>query len=1086
MPKREDIEKILVIGSGPIIIGQAAEFDYSGSQACKALREEGYKVVLVNSNPATIQTDKEIADIIYIEPLIPEIVARIIKKERPHGLLPTMGGQTGLNLAVELAQRGILEKYKVEVLGTPIDTIKSAEDRELFAELMKKIGEPIPKSRAVNSVEEAIDAAEEIGYPVIIRPAYTLGGTGGGVAKDKNELKEITSRGLKASLVNQVLIEQSLLKWYEYEYEVMRDGKDNCITVCNMENIDPMGIHTGESIVVAPAQTLSDVDHQKLRSAALKIIRALKIEGGCNIQFAVNPESWEYYVIEVNPRVSRSSALASKATGYPIAKIAAKIAVGLTLDEIPNDVTKETPACFEPALDYVVVKIPRWPFDKFREADKLLGTQMKSTGEVMAIGRSFEEALQKAIRSLDIGRQGICADGRREERNREKIIHELKYPTDRRIFYIYDALKMGMSPEEINKITGISPFFIHKIENILNIEKELGNYTINDIPPELIERAKKYGFSDRQLAYILKCSESSIRKKRKRIIKPSYKMVDTCAAEFEAKTPYYYSAYDRIDEVVVSKRKKVIILGAGPIRIGQGIEFDYCCVHGVLALREEGIEAIIINNNPETVSTDYDVSDKLYFEPLTFEDVMNIIEKEKPYGVIVQFGGQTSINLAVPLARAGVRILGTSPENIDRAEDREKFTKVLEKLGIPQAPYGTATSIEGAKEIASRIGYPVLVRPSYVLGGRAMEIVYDKAQLELYMKEAIKVSEKHPVLIDKFLEDAIEIDVDAVSDGRDVFIGGIMEHIEHAGVHSGDSACVLPPRTLSKRIIEKIKEYTVKIARELNVIGLLNIQLAVKNDKIYVLEVNPRASRTVPFVSKAIGIPLAKMATKVILGKSLRELGLTEEKEIEHVAVKESVFPFVKLPRVDPVLGPEMKSTGEVMGIDFDFGKAYYKAQIAAGNALPLKGKVFMSVKKKDREKIVKIAKRFYKIGFQIYATDGTLESLEEAGIEAKLVRKVSEGSPNIIDMMLRKEIDLIINTPTAGKIPYTDGYYIRRYAVDLGIPYITTLTAAEAAIKAIESVRKGEISVRSLDDYYSEKTPFKKLAAFLDYGEKK
>ena len=1073
MPKREDISKIMVIGSGPIIIGQAAEFDYSGSQACKALREEGYEVVLVNSNPATIQTDKEIADIIYVEPLVPEVAASIIEKERPDGVLPTMGGQTGLNLVTQLAELGILEKYGVETLGTSIESIKRAEDRELFAELMREINEPIPESKAVRSVGDALETAEAIGYPVIIRPAYTLGGTGGGVANNEEELKEIASRGLKASLVNQVLIEKSLLGWYEYEYEVMRDSIDNCITVCNMENLDPMGIHTGESIVVAPAQTLSDVDHQKLRSAALKIIRALKIEGGCNIQFAVNPERWEYYVIEVNPRVSRSSALASKATGYPIAKIAAKIAIGLTLDEIPNDVTKETPASFEPSLDYVVVKIPRWPFDKFREADKIIGTQMKSTGEVMAIGRTFEEALQKAIRSLDIGRHGICADGREEEKDIKKIIKELKHPTDKRIFYIYDALKAGLSIEEINKITGISPFFLYKIKNILDMENKL----LSVKPTKLVlQKAKKLGFSDKQLAYIFKTSEEKIRKIRKA---PAYKMVDTCAAEFEAKTPYYYSSYESVDEVKVSKRKKIIIVGAGPIRIGQGIEFDYCCVHGVLALREEGIEAIIINNNPETVSTDYDVSDKLYFEPLTFEDVMNVIEKEKPYGVIVQFGGQTSINLAVPLAKAGVKILGTSPENIDRAEDRERFTRVLKKLGIPQAPYGTAFSFEEAKEIASRIGYPVLVRPSYVLGGRAMDIVYDEASLQRYISEAVKVSGEHPILIDKFLDNAIEIDVDAVADGKDVFIGGIMEHIEHAGVHSGDSACVLPPQTLSRRTIEIIKDYTRKIARELNVIGLLNIQLAVKNGKVYVLEVNPRASRTVPFVSKAIGIPLAKLATKVILGKSLKELGYVGEPKIRHIAVKEAVFPFAKLPGVDPMLGPEMKSTGEVMGIDFDFGKAYYKAQVAAGNTLPKKGRVFISVRKEDRAKIRSIAEKLYELGFEILATNGTLEAIEKAGVRARLVRKVSEGSPNILDMMLKREIDLIINTPTAGKIPYTDGFYIRRYAVDLGIPYITTITAASAAVKAMDSIRKGGITIRSLDDYHKGKSPIRKLEEF-------
>jgi carbamoyl-phosphate synthase large subunit len=868
-------------------------------------------------------------------------------------------------------------------------------------------------------------------------------------------------------MVHQVLIEKSLLGWYEYEYEVMRDGNDNCITVCNMENIDPMGIHTGESIVVAPAQTLSDDDHQRLRSAALKIIRALKIEGGCNIQFAVNPEKWEYYVIEVNPRVSRSSALASKATGYPIAKTSAKIAVGLALDEIPNDVTKETPASFEPALDYIVTKIPRWPFDKFRDAEKDIGTQMKSTGEVMAIGRTFEESLQKAIRSLDTRRFGLCCDGRREEKDLEVIKENLRTPTDRRIFYVYDALKAGMSVEEINRITNITPFFLHKIKNILNMEGELRKHDPRDIPPELIDKAKRLGFSDKQLAYLWKVDEREVRSLRKDRVKPVYKMVDTCAAEFEAKTPYYYSSYERVDEVKVSDRKKVIIIGGGPIRIAQGIEFDYCCVHGVLSLREEGIEAIIVNNNPETVSTDYDTSDKLYFEPLIFEDVMNIIDKEKPYGVIVQFGGQTSINLAVPLSKEGVRILGTSPENIDRAEDREKFTQVLNKLGIPQAPYGTGFSFEDAREIAGKIGYPVLVRPSYVLGGRAMEIVYDEVQLRQYMREAVKVSEEHPVLVDKFLQGAVEIDVDAVSDGKDVFIGGIMEHIEHAGIHSGDSACVLPPQTLSKEVIRKIKEYTISLAKELHVVGLLNIQYAVKKNTVYVLEANPRASRTVPYVSKAIGVPLAKVAAKVMLGRTLKEMGYIGERKIRHVAVKEAVFPFVKLPGVDPVLGPEMKSTGEVMGIDFDFGKAYFKAQLAAGNVLPKEGVVFLSIRRDAAERIVPTARRLHELGFKLMATEGTLAVLEKNGIPATLVKKIREGSPNILDMMMERDVDLIINTPTVGKIPYTDGFYIRRYAVDLNVPYITTITGAEAAVEAIESIKKGEISIHSLDEYH-------------------
>ncbi len=1024
-------------------------------------------MVLANSNPATIQTDNEIADIIYVEPLVPEVVTEILKKEKPEGFIGTMGGQTGLNLTAQLADRGVFEELGVEVLGTSVSTIKRAEDRELFAALMKEIKEPIPESYAVNTLEDALKAAEKIGYPVIIRPAYTLGGTGGGVAENEEELKKIAQRGMEASMVHQVLIEKSLLGWYEYEYEVMRDSRDNCITVCNMENLDPMGIHTGESIVVAPAQTLSDQDHQILRSAALKIIRALKIEGGCNIQFAVNPERWEYYVIEVNPRVSRSSALASKATGYPIAKISAKIAVGLYLDEIPNDVTRETPASFEPALDYIVTKIPRWPFDKFPDAEQEIGTQMKSTGEVMAIGRTFEESLQKAIRSLDIRRFGLCADGRKECRDRDELIKNLKKATDKRLFYVSDALKMGMGIEEINRLTGISPFFLEKIKNIVDMEAELKKQSLDNIAPSLLRKAKRMGFSDKQLSHIMETGELDVRKRRKRIASHAYKMVDTCAAEFQAATPYYYSSYETVDEVEVSGRKKVVILGGGPIRIAQGIEFDYCCVHGVLAIREEGYEAVLVNNNPETVSTDYDTSDKLYFEPLALEDVLNIIDKEQPEGVIVQFGGQTSLNLAVPLAEGGIKILGTSPKDIDRAEDREKFTRVLKKLGIPQAPYGTGFSVEEAKEIASRIGYPVLVRPSYVLGGRAMEVVYDEVQLEEYMKEAIDVSEEHPVLVDKFLKEAVEVDVDAVSDGRDVFIGGIMEHIEHAGVHSGDSACVLPPQNLSREVIGKIKEYTIKLAKELHVVGLLNLQCAVKDGVVYVLEANPRASRTVPYVSKAIGVPLAKVATRVMLGKSLRELGYLGMRRIKHVAVKEAVFPFIKLPGVDPVLGPEMKSTGEVMGIDFDFGRAYYKAELAAGNMLPKKGKIFISARRSDALKLLPVARRLNELGFEILATEGTSSVLAEVGIHAKKIKKISEGSPNILDIMRGKGVDLIINTPTVGKVPYTDGFYIRRHAVDLGIPYITTVTGAEAAVKAIDSVLRGEVEIRSLEDYY-------------------
>ncbi|MFB2622618.1 carbamoyl-phosphate synthase large subunit [Methanothermobacter sp. KEPCO-1] len=1057
MPRDESINKVLIIGSGPIQIGQAAEFDYSGSQACKSLREEGIETVLVNSNPATIQTDMEMADRVYVEPLTPEIVAKIIEKEKPDAVLPTMGGQTGLNVATGLAEIGALEG--VRVIGSSIETIRNVEDRDLFDSFMKRLNEPVPAARAVNSVEEALEAVDEIGYPVIVRPAFTLGGTGGGVAHNRDELIEIATRGLEMSFINQVLIDQSVLGWKEFEYEVMRDRNDTCIIVCNMENIDPMGIHTGESVVVAPAQTLSDEDNQRLRDAAIKIIRALRIEGGCNIQFAVHPETGEYKVIEVNPRVSRSSALASKATGYPIAKIAAKIAVGMTLDEIENDITKETPASFEPSIDYIVTKIPRWPFDKFRGISREIGVQMKSTGEVMAIGRTLEESLNKAIRSLDIG-----ADGFMEIPYTRK---DLENPTDLRLFQIYTALKDGMGIDEIHELTGIDPFFLEKIWNIVNFESSLTRESLRD--PRVLLKAKRMGFSDSRLASITGLSESEIRSLRlKNNIKPVYKMVDTCAAEFEAKTPYYYGCYDLEDEVEVSDRKKVLIIGSGPIRIGQGIEFDYCCVHAAMALTEDGYETIMVNNNPETVSTDYDISDKLYFEPLTLEDVLAVIDKEKPEGVVVQFGGQTSINLAVPLAEEGVRILGTPHESIDRVEDRERFTRVLDKLGIPQAPYGIAKSFEDAREVAERIGYPVLVRPSYVLGGRAMEIVYDERELEEYMKEAVRVSPEHPILVDKFLEDAIEVDVDALSDGTGVYIGGIMEHIEEAGVHSGDSACVIPPQSIPQEIIETIKDYTRKLALELDVVGLINIQYAVKPDSepaVYILEANPRASRTVPFVSKATGVPLAKIAARLMMGAKLSDLGLTEEKEIDHVAVKESVFPFIKLPGADSVLGPEMKSTGEAMGIDENFGIAYYKSQLSASMDLLTEGKVFISVRDQDKDKIADIVKKASELGFKIMATRGTARAISDIA-DIEVVRKVSQGSPNIRDSILNGEVGLIINTPS-GKQSADDGYLIRRMAVELGIPYVTTLAGARAALNAIEAVRLGRITVKSLDEYH-------------------
>lgn len=1054
MPIDKDIKKVLIIGSGPIQIGQAAEFDYSGSQACKSLREEGIETVLVNSNPATIQTDMDMADTVYTEPLTPEIVSEIIKKEKVDAILPTMGGQTGLNIATGLGDLGLLEGIKV--LGSDIQTIKDVEDRDLFGHFMDKLNEPIPKCHAVESVEEAIEAVKDIGYPVIVRPAFTLGGTGGGVAYNEEELIEIATHGLDMSFINQVLIDESVLGWKEFEYEVMRDKEDTCIIVCNMENIDPMGIHTGESVVVAPAQNLNDRDSQALRDASIKIIRALGIQGGCNIQFAVNPETGEYKVIEVNPRVSRSSALASKATGYPIAKISSKIALGMTLDEIKNDITKETPASFEPAIDYVVVKIPRWPFDKFRGINREIGVQMKATGEVMAIGRTFEEAIQKAIRSLDMGHDGFEYVEYTED--------NLANPTDERLFQLYSAIKDGMDLDKIQKLTNIDKFFLYKIRNIVNFENEVTEEKLNDA--DFLRKAKQMGCSNKRLATLSNQTEEYIRNLLNRFnIKQSYKMVDTCAAEFEAKTPYYYSTYDSGNELKSSNKKKIVILGAGPIRIGQGIEFDYCCVHSSLALKEEGIETILINNNPETVSTDYDISDKLFFEPITFEDVMGIIDQEKPDGVIVQFGGQTSINLAVPLANAGVKILGTPYESIDGVEDRELFAQLLNKLHIHQAPYGTANSFEEAKEIAERITFPVLVRPSYVIGGRAMEIVYDNNELEEYMKEAVKVSPEHPILVDKFLEDAIELDVDVLCDGEEVFIAGIMEHIEEAGVHSGDSACVIPPQTIPEHILNTIREYSTKLTLELDVKGLMNIQYAVKLDEemVYIIEANPRASRTVPFVSKAIGVPLAKVATWIMTGAKLKDFNLTKEIKIDHVAVKESVFPFLKLPESDTVLGPEMKSTGESIGIDENFGMAFYKSQLAAGMDLPKEGKIFISVKEQDKKKIRPIAEKAANLGFELVATNGTADAAK--GVDIEKIKKVSQGSPNIRDAILNKEINLIINT-SEGKQSAKDGYIIRRLAIELGIPYVTTLSGARAALNAIEAVQNNEINVKSLNEH--------------------
>ncbi|MEM2346106.1 MAG: carbamoyl-phosphate synthase large subunit [Archaeoglobaceae archaeon] len=1073
MPKREDLRKIMVLGSGPIIIGQAAEFDYSGSQACKALREEGYEVVLVNSNPATIMTDPEMADRVYIEPLTAEIVAKIVERETPDAILPTLGGQTALNIAVQLDEMGILKDYEVQLIGANAEAIRKAEDRELFKQCMLKIGLEVPRSKTVNDVASALEFAEEIGYPVVVRPAFTLGGTGGGIAYNREELREIATKGLKLSMIRQVLIEESVIGWKEFELEVMRDLADNVVIICSIENFDPMGIHTGDSITVAPAQTLTDYEYQRMRDAAIAIIREIGVEtGGSNIQFAIKPENGRMVAIEMNPRVSRSSALASKATGFPIAKIAAKLAIGYTLDEIPNDITKETPASFEPTIDYVVVKVPRFAFDKFPTANAILGTQMKSVGEVMAIGRTFEEALQKALRSLEIGRHGIGCDGKDKKVTREEIIKKLRFPRHDRVFYIRYAFQQGFSVEEVYRLTLIDPWFLEKIKNLVEFEEKLKDYArkfkIEDLPAEVLKEAKKLGFSDRQLAYIFKTEEFEVRRIRKaKGIKAVYKMVDTCAAEFEAKTPYYYSTYEEENDAVPTKKKKVMILGSGPNRIGQGIEFDYCCVHAVFSAKEEGYETIMVNCNPETVSTDYDTADRLYFEPITCEDVMNIYENEQPEGVFVQFGGQTPLNISKDLERCGANIIGTSVDSIDIAEDRKRFDELLEKLKIPRPKGGIAFSIEEAKKVAKEIGYPVLIRPSYVLGGRAMRIVYDERMLEEFAGEAIEVSENKPMLIDKFLEDAIECEVDAICDGEDVFIPTIMEHIEEAGVHSGDAACVIPPISLSKEIMETIEDYTRKIALALQVKGLINVQYAVKDRIVYVLEANPRASRTVPFVSKATGIPLAKIATKVAMGKKLKDLNL-KKPVMKHVAVKEAVFPFIKLPGVDVVLGPEMKSTGEVMGIDYDFGIAYYKAELSAGMRLPLTGNVLISVKDLDKPKIIGLAKRFAELGFKIFATEKTAKFLKEHGVEVEVAFKVSQGRPNIVDMIINGQIDLIINTPS-GKTGKTEGYEIRRAAVEYGVPYITTIPGAIAAVKAIETVKKGELKVKSIQEYHDE-----------------
>jgi carbamoyl-phosphate synthase large subunit len=1077
MPKRKDITSIFLIGSGPIVIGQACEFDYSGSQACKALREEGYRIILINSNPATIMTDPAMADRTYVEPLIPEVLEAIIKAERPDALLPTLGGQTGLNLATILAERGVLERYHVELIGADYAAIKKAEDREEFKAAMERIGLEVPRSGFAHGVDEARKVVKEIGFPAIIRPSYTLGGTGASVAYNVEEFEALAARGIESSMINEILIEESVIGWKEYELEVMRDKRDNVVIVCSIENFDAMGVHTGDSITVAPAQTLSDKEYHVMRDAAIAIIREIGVEtGGSNIQFAVHPDTGQMVVIEMNPRVSRSSALASKATGFPIAKIAAKLAVGYTLDEIPNDITRKTPACFEPTIDYCVVKIPRFTFEKFRGADETLTVSMKSVGEAMAIGRTFKEALQKGFRSLETGAYGIiddrCPPGAVDL---ELIKQKLIVPNKDRVFFIRHALKAGMNIDEIYGLTKIDRWFLKNIEEIVSLEKEL-EACKSDLPlfsrqdgmsVELMRKAKRYGYADRQLGTILGVSEEEVRKWRiEHGVESVFKLVDTCAAEFEAYTPYYYSTYETENESRDSNKKKIMILGGGPNRIGQGIEFDYCCVHAALALKELGYETIMVNSNPETVSTDYDTSDKLYFEPLTLENVLDIVKREKPGGIIVQFGGQTPLNLAVPLKKAGATIIGTSPESIDIAEDREKFKALLKKLKLTQPENGIATSFAEAKEVARIIGYPIVVRPSYVLGGRAMEIVYAEGDLESFVEKAYEASPGLPILIDKFLEDAIEIDVDAVADGEQCVVAGIMEHIEEAGIHSGDSACALPPYSLNDDLIERINAQTHRLAKELKVVGLMNIQYAIKNDVVYVLEVNPRASRTIPFVSKATGVQWAKVAAKVMTGRKLSELGVDREVQIDHIAVKESVFPFNKFFGVDTILGPEMKSTGEVMGIDTNFGAAFWKAQLGAGQNLPFDGNVFLSVKNQDKRNVAFIAKKLSDLGFKIYATRGTAKILANSGIDTTLVNKVSEGRPHVVDMIKNGEIHLIINTPS-GRKPKNDEVSIRAGAVQYKIPYTTTISGAQAVVNAIETMKKGDLRVKPLQDYY-------------------
>ncbi len=1068
MPRRGDIHKILIIGSGPIVIGQACEFDYSGTQACKALRDEGFEVVLINSNPATIMTDPELADRTYIEPLTSEIVSKVIERERPDALLPTVGGQTALNLAVKLGEEGVLDAFGVQLIGARLPSIALCEDRLLFKKTILRIGLDVPRSGLAESPAGAEEILAMVGFPAIIRPSFTLGGTGGGIAYNIEEFHEIVSRGLELSPVHQVLVEESVLGWKEYELEVMHDLKDNFVVICSIENFDAMGVHTGDSITVAPAQTLTDKEYQQMRDAAMRIIRAVGVEcGGSNIQFAVEPRTGRMVVIEMNPRVSRSSALASKATGFPIAKIAAKLAVGYTLDEIPNDITKETPSSFEPTIDYVVVKIPRWAFEKFPRADATLGVQMKSVGEAMAIGRTFKEALQKGIRSLEIGRHGLGADGA-EKIDPARVRERLTIPNWERIFYIRYALQAGMSIDAIAELTSIDRWFIKNIEQLVTLEGQLRAFDLDTIPHELMRRAKRWGFSDRQLAHLLRSEEAGVRARRLSIgVRPVYKRVDTCGAEFLAHTPYLYSTYEDECEAEPTGNRKVLILGGGPNRIGQGIEFDYCCCHASFALREEGYETIMVNCNPETVSTDYDTSSRLYFEPLTFEDVMNIIDVERPMGVIVQFGGQTPLNLALALQAAGAPILGTSPDSIDLAEDRKRFGALLRNLEITQPESGTAVSVEEAVAIASRIGYPVLLRPSYVLGGRAMCIAYDRESLLDYMRHAVAASPDHPILVDRFLEDAFEFDVDAIGDGAGIVIGGIMQHIEEAGIHSGDSACVLPAYKISPENLMRIREITVQLGMALKVKGLMNVQFAIKDEVIYVLEVNPRASRTVPFVSKSIGVPLARLAAKVMVGRTLQELGFTKEVPLDGWYVKEAVLPFIKFPGEDPVLGPEMRSTGEVMGIATSFGHAFAKAQTGSGCPLPLSGTAFISVNDFDKENVVGIARDLQNLGFRLIATRGTAAHLQGRGVAVERVFKVNEGRPNIVDHIKNGVVAMIVNTPL-GRGSYSDEPSIRKSATQHGVPCITTLSAAAAAVAGIRALREEALTVKSLQEYHA------------------